>query len=177
MDHNLPLITTIAAGLGLALLLGFCAARLRLPALVGYLLAGVVIGPFTPGFVADTKLASELAEIGVMLLMFGVGLHFSLGDLLAVRRIAIPGAIVQIVAATAMGVAVATFRLFIGATGANAAGTEVFFDTPPGGIAVGSYFDFYPARGIKLTSTDFLVGGASLATTLTIMAEGEQFVV
>jgi hypothetical protein len=75
------------------------------------------------------------------------------------------------------GVAVATFRLFLGATGANAAGTEVFFDTPPGGIAVGSYFDFYPARGIKLTSTDFLVGGASLATTLTIMAEGEQFVV
>ncbi|GAB3770799.1 cation:proton antiporter [Ramlibacter monticola] len=109
MDHNLPLITTIAAGLGLALVLGFVAARLRLPALVGYLLAGVVIGPFTPGFVADTKLASELAEIGVMLLMFGVGLHFSLGDLLAVRRIAIPGAIVQILAATAMGVAVATF--------------------------------------------------------------------
>ncbi|MEJ8836144.1 YbaL family putative K(+) efflux transporter [Ramlibacter sp. AN1133] len=108
MDHNLPLITTIAAGLGLALVLGFIAARARLPALVGYLLAGVVIGPFTPGFVADTRLASELAEIGVMLLMFGVGLHFSLGDLLAVRRIAVPGAVVQIVAATAMGVAVAT---------------------------------------------------------------------
>jgi monovalent cation:H+ antiporter-2, CPA2 family len=108
MDHSLPLITTIAAGLGLALVLGFAAARLRLPALVGYLLAGVVIGPFTPGFVADTKLASELAEIGVMLLMFGVGLHFSLGDLLAVRRIAVPGAVVQIVAATAMGVAVAS---------------------------------------------------------------------
>ncbi|GAB3649407.1 YbaL family putative K(+) efflux transporter [Ramlibacter alkalitolerans] len=108
MDHNLPLITTIAAGLGLALVLGFVAARLRLPALVGYLLAGVVLGPFTPGFVADTKLASELAEIGVMLLMFGVGLHFSLGDLLAVRRIAVPGAIVQIAAATAMGVAVAS---------------------------------------------------------------------
>jgi CPA2 family monovalent cation:H+ antiporter-2 len=109
MDHNVPLIATIAAGLGLALVLGFVAARLRLPALVGYLLAGVVIGPFTPGFVADTRLASELAELGVMLLMFGVGLHFSIGDLLAVRRIAIPGAIVQILAATAMGVAVATF--------------------------------------------------------------------
>ncbi|HZN48972.1 MAG TPA: cation:proton antiporter, partial [Ramlibacter sp.] len=73
MDHDLPLITTIAAGLGLALVFGFLAARLRLPALVGYLLAGVVIGPFTPGFVADTKIASQLAEIGVMLLMFGVG--------------------------------------------------------------------------------------------------------
>jgi len=108
MDHNVPLIATIAAGLGLALVLGFIAARLRLPALVGYLLAGVVIGPFTPGFVADTKLASELAELGVMLLMFGVGLHFSIGDLLAVRRIAVPGAIVQIIAATGMGVAVAT---------------------------------------------------------------------
>jgi CPA2 family monovalent cation:H+ antiporter-2 len=105
MDHDLPLITTIAAGLGLALVFGFIAARLRLPALVGYLLAGVLIGPFTPGFVADTKIASQLAEIGVMLLMFGVGLHFSLGDLLAVRRIAIPGAIVQMAAATAMGFA------------------------------------------------------------------------
>jgi CPA2 family monovalent cation:H+ antiporter-2 len=103
MDHSLPLITTIAAGLGLALILGFVAARLNLPALVGYLLAGIVIGPFTPGFVADTHLAAELAEIGVMLLMFGVGLHFSLGDLLAVRKIAIPGAIVQIGAATALG--------------------------------------------------------------------------
>ena len=103
MDHDLPLITTIAAALGLALVFGFLAARLRLPALVGYLLAGVLIGPFTPGFVADTALASQLAEIGVMLLMFGVGLHFSLGDLLAVRRIAIPGAIVQMAAATAMG--------------------------------------------------------------------------
>src|SRR3954451_23816663 len=108
MEHNLPLITTIAAALGLALVLGFVSARLRLPALVGYLLAGVVIGPFTPGFVADAGLASQLAEIGVMLLMFGVGLHFSLADLLAVRRIAVPGAIVQIVAATAMGAGVAT---------------------------------------------------------------------
>jgi CPA2 family monovalent cation:H+ antiporter-2 len=109
MDHDLPLITTIAAGLGLALIFGFAAARLRLPALVGYLVAGVLIGPFTPGFVADTRIAAQLAEIGVMLLMFGVGLHFSLGDLLAVRRIAIPGAIVQMVAATALGVAAATW--------------------------------------------------------------------
>src|SRR3954469_6425784 len=107
MDHDLPLITTIAAGLGLALVLGFIAARLKLPALVGYLLAGVMIGPFTPGFVADSHLASQLAEIGVMLLMFGVGLHFSLGDLLAVRRIAVPGAIVQMLAASVLGAGVA----------------------------------------------------------------------
>jgi len=107
VDHSLPLITTIAAALGLAPVLGFAAARLRVPALVGYLLAGVLIGPFTPGFVADTRLAAELAEIGVMLLMFGVGLHFSLGDLLAVRRIAVPGAVVQILAATSLGGAVA----------------------------------------------------------------------
>lgn len=103
MHHDLPLITTIAAGLGLALIFGFAAARLRLPALVGYLFAGILIGPFTPGFVADTNLAAQLAEIGVMLLMFGVGLHFSLDDLLAVRRIAVPGAVVQMVAATALG--------------------------------------------------------------------------
>ena len=102
MEHNIPLITTIAAGFGLALLLGFAAARMKLPALVGYLVAGVLIGPFTPGFVADTHLAAQLAEIGVMLLMFGVGLHFSLGDLMAVRGIAVPGAIVQMAAATAL---------------------------------------------------------------------------
>src|SRR3954463_12221384 len=107
MDHHVPLIATIAAALGLALLLGFVAARLRLPALVGYLLAGILIGPYTPGFVADTSLASQLAEIGVMLLMFGVGLHFSLGDLLAVRRIAVPGAVVQMTVATALGMGLA----------------------------------------------------------------------
>jgi CPA2 family monovalent cation:H+ antiporter-2 len=109
MDHHVPLIATVAAGLGLALLLGFLAARLKLPALVGYLLAGVLIGPYTPGFVADVELASQLAEIGVMLLMFGVGLHFSVGDLLAVRKIAVPGAIVQMAVATAMGAGLATW--------------------------------------------------------------------
>jgi len=103
MPHGLTLISTLATAFGAALLLGFVAVRLRLPALVGYLVAGMLIGPFTPGFVADTGLASELAEIGVMLLMFGVGLHFSLDDLLAVRRIALPGAVLQILAATAMG--------------------------------------------------------------------------
>ena len=102
MPHQVPLITTIAAALGLALVLGFLAARVKLPALVGYLVAGVVIGPFTPGFVADTGLAGELAEIGVMLLMFGVGLHFSFADLMAVRKIAVPGAVVQMAAATAI---------------------------------------------------------------------------
>lgn len=109
MHHELSLITTIAAALGLALVFGFVTARLGLPALVGYLAAGIVIGPFTPGFVADSGLASQLAEIGVMLLMFGVGLHFSLDDLMAVKRIAVPGAVVQMVAATAMGAAMATF--------------------------------------------------------------------
>ena len=103
MSHSVTLITTIAAALGFALILGFIAVRLKLPALVGYLIAGVIIGPATPGFVANLELSLQLAEIGVMLLMFGVGLHFSLDDLLAVRRIALPGAIVQIVIATELG--------------------------------------------------------------------------
>jgi len=107
MTHGVALISTLATAFGAALILGFIAARLRLPALVGYLLAGVLIGPFTPGFVADTPLAAELAEIGVMLLMFGVGLHFSLKDLLDVRKVALPGAVLQIVAATGLGAWVA----------------------------------------------------------------------
>ena len=107
MPHHTPLIATIAVGLGLAFLLGLAANRLRLPPIVGYLVAGVMIGPFTPGFVADQKLSQELAEIGVILLMFGVGLHFSLKDLLSVRAIAIPGAIGQIAVATALGMLLA----------------------------------------------------------------------
>src|SRR6186997_1937070 len=107
MPHDVSLIATIATGFGLALVLGYIAARLRMPPLVGYLLAGIVIGPATPGFVADIGLARQLAEIGVMLLMFGVGLHFSLDDLLAVRRIALPGAVVQMGVATALGMGVA----------------------------------------------------------------------
>jgi CPA2 family monovalent cation:H+ antiporter-2 len=103
MPHSTPLIATIVAGLGLAFLLGILANRFKLSPLLGYLLAGVVIGPFTPGYVADQHLATELAEIGVILLMFGVGLHFSLADLLAVRAIAVPGAIGQIAVATALG--------------------------------------------------------------------------
>ena len=109
MHHDTSLITTIAAALGLAMILGFVASRLRMPPLIGYLLAGIFIGPATPGFVADIELSRQLAEIGVMLLMFGVGLHFSLDDLLSVRRIAVPGALVQILAATALGMATATF--------------------------------------------------------------------
>jgi CPA2 family monovalent cation:H+ antiporter-2 len=107
LAHETPLITTIVAGLGLAFVLGAIAVWLRISPLVGYLLAGVLVGPFTPGYVADQALAPELAEIGVILLMFGVGLHFSLRDLLSVKAIAIPGAVVQIVAATAMGLALA----------------------------------------------------------------------
>jgi CPA2 family monovalent cation:H+ antiporter-2 len=109
MPHNISLITTIAAALGFGLLFGYLATRLRLPALVGYLAAGIIIGPATPGFVADTALAGQLAEIGVMLMMFGVGLHFSLDDLWAVRRVALPGAVLQIAVATALGMALAHF--------------------------------------------------------------------
>ncbi len=109
MPHHTELIATIAIGLGLAFIFGFIASRLKLPPLVGYLIAGVIVGPFTPGFVADSDLANQLAEIGVMLLMFGVGLHFSVRDLLAVRKIAVPGAIAQIAVATALGAAVAVW--------------------------------------------------------------------
>lgn len=106
MDHhNISLITTLASGFGLALILGFLAARVKLPPLVGYLLAGILVGPFTPGFVADGHIAAQLSEIGVMLLMFGVGLHFSLEDLMSVRKIALPGAIVQMSLATLLGMA------------------------------------------------------------------------
>ena len=103
MPHETALIGTVAAGLGLAFVFGYLAARLRLPPLVGYLLAGVAVGPFSPGYVADANLAGQLAEIGVILLMFGVGLHFSFPDLLAVKKIALPGAAAQIAVATALG--------------------------------------------------------------------------
>lgn len=109
MPHEVNVITTIAIGLGLALVLGFAAARMKLPPLVGYLVAGIIVGPHTPGFVADSEIAAQLAEIGVMLLMFGVGLHFSLQDLLSVKRVALPGAVVQMAVATALGAAVGHF--------------------------------------------------------------------
>ena len=95
MPHNTPLITTLVAALTAALLLGVVARKLRLPPLVGYLVAGMLIGPHTPGFVGDLDLAGELSEIGIILLMFGVGLHFSLRELVAVRGVAVPGALVQ----------------------------------------------------------------------------------
>ncbi len=103
MPHHTPLIGTIVAGLVVAFIMGAIAHRLKLSPLVGYLIAGIMVGPFTPGFVADTSLANELAEIGVILLMFGVGLHFSLRDLLSVKNIAVPGAIGQIAVATLLG--------------------------------------------------------------------------
>jgi CPA2 family monovalent cation:H+ antiporter-2 len=107
MPHHTPLISTIVVGLVLAFVFGAVAHRFRLSPLIGYLVAGVLVGPFTPGYVADQGLANQLAEIGVILLMFGVGLHFSLKDLLSVRAIAIPGAVVQITSATALGMGLA----------------------------------------------------------------------
>jgi K+:H+ antiporter len=110
MTHETTLIAMLAAAFGLAFVCGFAAVRLKLPSLVGYLVAGIVVGPFTPGYVADVPLAAQLAEIGVILLMFGVGLHFSPRDLLAVRRIAIPGALIQIAAATLLTTLAMHFR-------------------------------------------------------------------
>jgi CPA2 family monovalent cation:H+ antiporter-2 len=107
MPHEAALIATLAIGLALAFVGAFIAVRLRLSPIVGYLLAGMAVGPFTPGFVADAELAPQLAEIGVILLMFGVGMHFSVGDLLAVRTIALPGAVAQIAVATALGAGLA----------------------------------------------------------------------
>jgi CPA2 family monovalent cation:H+ antiporter-2 len=109
MHDETPLIALVAVGLALAFIAGFVAVRLRLSPIIGYLVAGIVIGPFTPGFVGEPHLASELAEIGVILLMFGVGMHFSVAELWAVRSIAVPGAILQIIVATALGAVVALF--------------------------------------------------------------------
>jgi CPA2 family monovalent cation:H+ antiporter-2 len=109
VSHETSLIATIAIGLAYAFVGGFVAIKLRLPPLVGYLLAGIAVGPFTPGFVGDAHIASQLAEIGVILLMFGVGMHFSVSDLWAVRGIALPGALAQIAVATALGAGLAHF--------------------------------------------------------------------
>src|SRR5688572_8027913 len=106
-SQDLPLITTIAAAFTSAWVLGLVTQRLRLSPIVGYLLAGIVIGPYTPGFVADAQIATQLAELGVILLMFGVGLHFHLDDLIAVRKVAVPGALGQSLVATLLGVTVA----------------------------------------------------------------------
>ncbi|WP_152045144.1 cation:proton antiporter domain-containing protein [Aureimonas psammosilenae] len=150
--HETQLIATIAIGFALAIVFGYIASRLRLPPLVGYLIAGVFAGPFTPGLQADSAMAGQLAEIGVILLMFGVGLHFSIPDLMAVRRIAVPGALAQIALATLLGMALAWF--FGWGVGAgvvfglalSVASTVVLLkaleesnrlDTPAGRVAVG----------------------------------------
>ncbi len=109
MPHSVALISTIAGAFALALILGYVAVRLKMPALVGYLAAGVVMGPYTPGFTGDLNTIQQLAEIGVMLLMFGVGMHLSIDDLLSVRKIAVPGAVLQIGVATVMGYALAVY--------------------------------------------------------------------
>ena len=152
MESPHSLIATLAVGFAWAFALGMLAARIGLPTIVGYLIAGIVVGPFTPGFVADTALAPQLAEIGVIFLMFGVGLHFSLKDLVAVWRIAVPGAIGQIAVATAMGAAVAQFWGWTLAAGVtfglalSVASTVVLLraleaenaiETPDGRLAVG----------------------------------------
>src|SRR4051812_16045427 len=152
MPHHTSLIATLVAGLGLAFICGVLANRLRLSPLVGYILAGVLVGPSTPGFVADQTLAPQLAEIGVILLMFGVGLHFSLKDLLAVRTIAVPGAIGQIALVTLLGFGLARLLGWSGGAGVtfglalSVASTVVvlrslqerrLIDTERGRIAVG----------------------------------------
>ena len=107
MQHDSPLISIVVAGLVLAFVLGAIANRLRMPPLIGYLIAGIVVGPYTPGFVGDTELASELSEIGVILLMFGVGLQFSLKDLMSVQALASSGALLRMLGGTVMGVGLA----------------------------------------------------------------------
>ena len=106
MSQPIDLILTLTGGLAAALAFGYCTERLKLSPIVGYLLAGIAIGPFTPGYVADTHIAQQFSEVGVVLLMFGVGLHFDVSDLVAVRKIAVPGAIVQSVVATLLGAVV-----------------------------------------------------------------------
>jgi CPA2 family monovalent cation:H+ antiporter-2 len=108
MPHQTPLVATLVVGIVLAFALGMAAHRLRISPLVGYLLAGVAVGPFTPGFVADADLAPKLAEIGVILLMFGVGSHFSINDLLSVRRLVLPGVIVQVTISALLGIGLAS---------------------------------------------------------------------
>jgi CPA2 family monovalent cation:H+ antiporter-2 len=117
MESNVSLLTTLAVGLGLAVVAGFIATRLRIPALVGYLVAGMLVGPATPGYVADIHLSQQLADIGVILLMFGVGLHLSIPELLSVKKIAIPGAIAQIAFTSLLGFGIA--RLWSWPTGAS----------------------------------------------------------
>ncbi len=195
MDHSPPLISLIVAAFGIAFVLGTLANRLRVSPLIGYLLAGVLIGPFTPGFVASTELATQLAEIGVILLMFGVGLHFSVSDLIAVRAVALPGALLQIVATTGLGTGLAWLLGWPLGTGAvfglalSIASTVVVLrglqerrvmDTDAGRIAVGwlviqdlltvvALVLLPPLAGLlRGTSTTAAVDHASLALAIAI---------
>jgi CPA2 family monovalent cation:H+ antiporter-2 len=159
MLESYPLITTIVASVVLAFLLGLIANQLKLPTILGYLLAGMLIGPNTPGFIADINIAEQLAEIGVILLMFGVGLHFSTNDLIKVHRIAIPGAIIQMLITTLICLIVAILMkhsflesLVFGIT-LSVASTVVLLrtledykiiDSHVGKIAIGWLIYFYP---------------------------------
>jgi monovalent cation:H+ antiporter-2, CPA2 family len=178
MPHNLDLIFTLTGGLLTALVFGFITQRLKLSPIVGYLLAGVAVGPFTPGFVADAALAEQLAELGVILLMFGVGLHFHVKELLAVRRVALPGAVVQIAVATALGVGVTrlygwslmagvVFGLAI-AVASTVVLLRVLADhdalhTPAGHVAVGWLLVEDVFTVLVLVMLPILVGGGSAA--------------
>jgi len=180
--HETDLIATVAIGLSLAFVGGLIAARLRLPPIVGYLAAGVVIGPFTPGFVADAEITPQLAEIGVILLMFGVGLHFSPGDLLAVRGLALPGAVGQIAAATLVGVAlgiawgwglggglVLGLALSVASTVVllRALGARGELQTPHGRVAVGLLLVEDLAMVVTLVLLPVLAGPLGGATEVT----------
>lgn len=193
MHHNTDLIATIAMGLAAAFAGGLIANRLRLPLIVGYLLAGVAVGPFTPGFVADTNVASQLAEIGVILLMFGVGIHFSIGDLLAVRRIALPGAVVQVIVATLLGIGLTSLwgwnlgEGIVFGLALSVASTVVLLrgltsrhslETPAGRVAVGWLvvedlitvlaLVLIPALAGSMGGNSVDNGGSSLAVTLVV---------
>lgn len=188
MPHNLDLILTLTGGLTAALLFGFITQKLRLSPIVGYLLAGIMVGPFTPGFVANHDIATQSAEIGVILLMFGVGLHFRLDDLLAVRKVALPGALVQIAAATGLGALVThglgwswsagiVFGMAI-SVASTVVLTRVLADnrdlhTPTGHIAVGWLIveDLFTVVALVLLPAlvgDGASGGTSVGVTLGI---------
>ena len=183
MPHDVELIILLAVGFSLALVFGYIAARLRLPPLMGYLIAGVIISPNTPGIVADIHLANQLAELGVMFLMFGVGMHFSLNDLMQVRRIALPGAVLQIAVATLLGVGVSMmwgwsfgsaliFGLSLSCASTvvllKALGDRGLLDSVNGKIAVGWLLveDLVMVLAlVLLPATAVLLGGQALEST------------
>jgi CPA2 family monovalent cation:H+ antiporter-2 len=185
MPHHTPLIATIAAAFVLALAFGFVAARLRAPPLVGYLIAGIALGPFTPGLVADAGLAAQLADVGVILLMFGVGLHFSPADLLKMRRVALPGAIAQMVIATSIGAGLAiAWGWSVGAgvvfgLALSVASTVVLLqalerrnvlDSPEGHIAMGWLIVEDLAMVLVLVMLPVIAGGTANISARTLAA-------